>query len=218
LQVNRAQIREAKRLKNASQLIKFGSRLRDGHGVRRDLKLARECFEEAARLGDPYGMSSLGRWLLEFAPGRAARARAVALLRKAEKLGDWTVPFFLGRVAEDDGDWREAERHFERALRKGDLASGTRLASHYLYRLDAASHRKGVEALKRTVAHSDVFPDFVYLEIGKCYLYGQGVPQSNALARKYLMLAAKDKRLIEAEEQLKVLKRPLVAARDQRKR
>jgi len=211
----RARMNAAKRLQDADALVNLGSRLRDGYGVPRDLKLAKECFEAAVQLGEPTAMSSLGRWLLEFAEGTSQRRRAVALLRAAERRGEWSATYFLGRAAEDAGDWRQAERCYERALRAGDFASGARLASHYLGRLDARSHRKGVEILRRSAAHSDTSPDPVYLELGKCYLFGTGVPQSTEQARKYFTLASKTQS--EAKEYLGRLSLSSVTGRRRRR-
>jgi len=201
------QVRAALRLQDALALVNLGSRLRDGHGLPRHLKLARRCFESAARLGEPTGMTSLARWLLERSTTARERHRAIELLRRALRRGEWSALHFLGHAAEDSGDWRQAERWYTRALMEGDIASGTRLAAHYLGRLDHRSHRRGVEVLRRSAARSIVEPDLVYLELGKCYLSGRGVPQSHERASRYLEMAAR------TEPEAKLLLRRLRAAR-----
>jgi TPR repeat protein len=187
----RAQVRAALQRKDATTLVNFGSRLRDGHGLTRDLKLARKCFESAVPLDEPTAMTSLARLLLESPAAAGDHNRALGLLRRAWRRGEWSALHFLGRAAEDSGDWRQAERWYRRALMGGDLASGSRLAARYLGRLDEKSHRRGVEILRRSAARSIVEPDPIYLELGKCYLYGRGVSPSPRRAARYLGLAAR---------------------------
>ena len=68
----RTQFREAKRLKDATALLNLGSRLRTGFEVPRDLKLAKECFEEEMHLGRPRDGVDV-----EVALGRSAFRRAL---------------------------------------------------------------------------------------------------------------------------------------------
>lgn len=209
-----SQVRAALRLEDAATLVNIGSRLRDGHGVPRNLKLARKCFESAVELGEPTAMTSLARLLLEFSTSARDRDRALELLRRAVRRGEWSALHFLGRVAEDSGDWRQAGRWYMRALLGGDIASGIRLASHYLGRLDDQSHRRGLEVLRLSAARSVVEPDPVYLELGKCYLYARGVRQSPEKAAKYLALAGRSEP--EARHLLRRLKKPRRSQRSSR--
>jgi TPR repeat protein len=80
-------VRTALRLEDATALVNIGSRLRDGYGTPRDLKLARKCFESAVLLDEPTAMTSLARLLLEFSPTSRNRERAMILIRSRGRVG-----------------------------------------------------------------------------------------------------------------------------------
>lgn len=168
----------------------LGVHFRDGRGVRRNMQLARRYLEAAARQGDEHAMTSLGRLLLEVGRTAQDRKAALAWIGKAAKKGDWMAPHFLGRAAEEEGDWHTAEKWYRRALEAGDFSSGFRLAKHYLDGLHQRSHRIGIAVLKRTIRRSHIDPTWGYTELGKCYLDGIGVPRSQKQAVKYLNRAA----------------------------
>lgn len=174
----------------AEQLLQLAIKYRDGKGVRRDLGKARKLFKKAARAGSPEAMSALGH--IELKHGRSARDRraGVRWLEDAAKAGIFSAPHYLGRAAEDDGDWATAHKWYERALEQGDLSSGIRLAKHYLDRLDVRFHPKGVALLRRAIRKSAIDPAWAYTELAGCYLQGQGVRRSRKQGLKYLQKAA----------------------------
>lgn len=193
----RAGEREAVRLLKKAALMghpdalhSLGVHFRDGRGVRRNLQLARRYFEAAAEQGDEHAMTSLGRLLLEVGRTAQDRKTALAWIGKAAKRGDWAAPHFLGRAAEEEGDWRIAEKWYRRGLEDGDFSSGYRLAKHYLDCLHRRLQVKGISILRRTIQRSDIDPAWGYTELAKCYLHGIGVPRSRSQAVKYLKRAA----------------------------
>ena len=135
-------------------------------------------------------MSALGH--LQLKHGRTAKGRreGVRWLEAAARAGIWSASHFLGRAAEDDGDWATAHKWYERALEQGDLSSGIRLAKHYLDRLDVRSHPIGITLLRRAIRKSAIDPAWAYTELARCYLQGQGVPRSRKQAIQYLQRAA----------------------------
>jgi TPR repeat protein len=175
----------------ADRLLRLAIQHRDGEGVRRDLGRARKLFEEAARAGSPEAMSALGH--LHLRHGRSAKDKreGIRWLEAAARAGIWSAPHFLGRAAEDDGDWATAHKWYERALEQGDLSSGMRLAKHYLDRLDVRFHRTGVALLRRAIRKSAIDPAWAYTELARCYLEGQGVPRSRKKAIQHLQRAAR---------------------------
>jgi TPR repeat protein len=172
-----------------------------GHKLRR----AKVLFEKAARAGSAEAMSALGQLLLTHPRNKNDPRNGVRWLRAAAHAGVWSAPHFLGRAAEDDGDWLAARKWYEHALKQGDLSSGIRLAKHYLDRLDVRFHSVGVVVLRRAIRHSSFDPAWAYTELATCYLHGRGVQRSRERGLKYLRLAAaKDP---QARYLLKSLKR-----------
>lgn len=175
----------------ADRLLHLAIQHREGEGVSRNLDKARKLFEKAARAGSPEAMSALGH--LQLRHGRTAKDKreGIRWLEAAARTGIWSAPHFLGRAAEDDGDWATAHKWYERALEQGDLSSGIRLAKHYLDRLDVRFHRTGVAILRRAIRKSAIDPAWAYTELARCYLEGQGVPRSRKKAIQYLQRAAR---------------------------
>lgn len=199
-------LRKAARAGHPDALLNLGGHYRDGIGIRRDMQMARRCFEAAAKKGDKHAMTELGRvWL---AIGRSAKDRQTALfwIHKGMKKGDWFAPHYLGRATEEVGDWRTAEKWYRRALESGEFVSGYRLAKHYIDCLSQRLKLKGIALMKRTIRRSHIDPSHGYTELGRCYLYGIGVHRSQAQAVKYLKRAAAGDR--EARELLKLLRKP----------
>jgi TPR repeat protein len=186
-------------------LVNLACHFRDGRGVRRNPAMAQNYFQIAAKQGSREAMTCLGRLLLERAWSRSTRELGRAWLRKAAQKGDWSAPHFLGRAAEEDGNWREAAMWYQRALERGDLTSGLRLARHYLDHLNSRNHKKGVAVLRRAIKCSTIDPAWAYTELAKCYLGGLGVAPSKKRARYYFELAAHRDR--EAQTLLRALSR-----------
>jgi uncharacterized protein len=174
----------------ADRLLEVALQYRNARGARRELGKERVLFEKAARAGSPEGMSALGHILLKHPRSAKDRREGVWWLEAAAKAGVWSAPHFLGRAAEDDGDWVTAHKWYGRALEEGDLSSGIRLAKHYLERLDVRFHPLGVSLLRRAIKKSAIDPAWAYTELAGCYLQGTGVRRSRTQAIKYLERAA----------------------------
>jgi TPR repeat protein len=174
----------------ADRLLELAVQYRDAKGARRELRIERALFQRAAQAGSPEGASALGHLLLKHPRSAKDRRAGVQWLKVAAKGGVFSAPHYLGRAAEDDGDWATACRWYERALELGDLSSGLRLAKHYLERLDVRFHPRGVAVLRRAIRKSAIEPAWAYTQLAGCYLQGQGVRRSRARAIKYLQRAA----------------------------
>jgi TPR repeat protein len=178
------------RIAGAEELLSCAIQYRDGRGVKRNLRRAKVLFERAARAGSGEAKSALGQLLLAHPRNKRDRRMGIRWLRAAAASGIWSAPHFLGRAAEDQGDWSAARKWYERALKLGDLSSGIRLAKHYLDRLDARFHPIGVAFLRKAIRRSSIEPAWAYTELATCYLEGRGVPRSRQLGLKYLQIAA----------------------------
>jgi len=190
----------------AERLLELAVQYRKAKGIRRTLKRERELFERAAKAGSPVGMSALGQILLKHPRSTKDRRDGIRWLLGAERGGVFSAPHYLGRAAEDEGDWATAHKWYERALEQGDVASGFRLAKHYLDRLDVRYHRLGVQLLRRAIQRSAVDnPSWAYTALALCYLQGQGVRRSRKQGLKYLQIAAPEDP--EARDLLKRMKR-----------
>jgi|GEM_PF-5895857 len=172
-------------------LLSLALQYRDGKGVPRSLRRAKVLFERAAAAGSGEAMSALGQMLLAYARNKTERRSGVRWLRGAARAGIFSAPHFLGRAAEDDGDWLSAGKWYKQALEQGDLSSGIRLAKHYLDRLHVRFHRIGVAFLRRAIRRSSMDPAWAYTELASCYLQGRGVQRSRKQGIKYLRLAAR---------------------------
>lgn len=198
-------LRKAAQAGHKDALYNLGGRYRDGIGVRRNMQMARRCFEALAKEGDEHAMTSLGRVLLAVARSPKNRQTALFWIHKGMKKGDWFAPHYLGRAAEEIGDWRAAEKWYRRALESGEFVSGYRLAKHYIDCLNQRSQLKGIAIMKRAIRRSHIDASEGYAELGRCYLYGIGVQRSRAQAVKYLKRAAARDR--EARELLRHLQK-----------
>jgi TPR repeat protein len=174
----------------ADRVLELALQYRNAKGTRRDLGKERRLFEKAARAGSPEAMSALGHILLKHPRSAKERRDGVLWLKGAAKGGVFSAPHYLGRAAEDEGDWATAHQWYERALEQGDLSSGIRLAKHYLERLDVRFHPIGVSLLRRAIRKSAIDPAWAYTELAGCYLHGTGVQRSRTQAIKYLQRAA----------------------------
>ena len=182
--------RSSARRAEADRLLELAVKYRNAKGVRRSPRKERTLFEKAARAGSPVGASALGHILLKHPRSPKDRRDGIRWLRIAEKGGVFSAAHYLGRAAEDEGDWATAYKWYERALEQGDLSSGLRLAKHYLERLDVRFHPRGVAVLRRAIRKSAIDPAWAYTELAGCYLQGQGVRRSRKQAIKYLQRAA----------------------------
>ena len=132
----------------------------------------------------------MGHILLKHPRYAKDRRDAVRWLKVAARGGVFSAPHYLGRAADDEGDWVTAHKWYARALEQGDVSSGLRLAKHYLERLDVRFHPLGVSLLRRAIRKSAIDPFWARTELGLCYLQGQGVPRSRKRGIEYLRLAA----------------------------
>lgn len=173
----------------ADRLLELAVKYRNEKGAGRSLKRERTLFERAARAGSPEGASALGQLLLKHPRQAKDRRDGIRWLKVAARGGVWSAPHYLGRAAEDDGDWATACKWYERALERGDLSSALRLAKHYLERLDVRFHPRGVAVLRRAIPKSAIDPAWAYTQLARCYLQGDGVRRSRTQAIKYLQRA-----------------------------
>ena len=188
-------------------------------GVPRNLKLARECFEEAARLGEPTAMSSPGTLVAGVRSRRAGTGAAGGAPARAQKSAR-VVSDLLPRARRRGCRRLARGRTLLRASLEGNGAtgaSGTRLASHCLARRTPGCTRRVWTYCGGPRSTATSSPTSSTSAPGSATCSGRAFRSSSERARRYFTRAAKS--LSEAKEYLKQLELPsvtLVAAGDGR--
>jgi TPR repeat protein len=183
----------AEREAQGKQFNKLGDDYRYGRGVERDLAKAREYYEKAAALGNPFAQNNLG-YMYEWGNGvpqdfvKAGEwyAKCRPWFEKEAERGDANAQNTLGYLYEygwaaGGRDYARAMEWYQKAAAQGDAAAIANIGHlHHDGRGVPVGYAKAMELYERAAAQGNTF---AMSSLADMHLYGRGTPVNYAKAR-----------------------------------
>jgi len=171
---------------------RLGQMLYTGTGTEKDIPLAIEYLEKAARLGNVHAQYFLGRIYSDSDSGHMNSDKAMEWLTKAADNGNSIAQYALGKLYRDGvhaaKDIEKAMELFTKAAEQNNSFAMYRLGKLYLLGEDTS---KDVEsAVKWLNQSAELGNQYAQYALGKLYLIGGDVSRDRDTAVRWLNLSA----------------------------